>query len=88
MPKKRHTEERILAGLHKVKAGGTIPDVCRKPGVRTATFYLWRKKYSGLGLNEPGELRQLRDENSKLKWLVVDLSLDRHMPQEPISRKL
>jgi len=88
MPKKGHTEEQILAALHQVEAGGTIPDVCRKLGVSTATFYLWRKKYSGLGLNELRELRQLRDENSKLKRLVADLSLDRHMLQELISKKL
>ena len=88
MPKKGHTEEQILAALHQVEAGRTIPDVCRKLGVSTATFYLWRKKYSGLGLNELRELRQLRDENSKLKRLVADLSLDRHMLQELISKKL
>lgn len=88
MPKKGHTEEQILAALHQVETGVTIPDVCRKLGVSTATFYLWRKKYSGLGLNELRELRQLRDENSKLKRLVADLSLDRHMLQELISKKL
>jgi putative transposase len=88
MPKKGHSEEQILAALHQVEAGAQIADVCRKLGVSTATFYLWRKKYSGLGLNELRELRQLRDENSKLKRLVADLSLDRHMLQELISKKL
>jgi putative transposase len=71
-----------------VETGAEIADVCRKLGISTATFYLWRKKYSGLGLNELRELRQLRDENSKLKRLVADLSLDRHMLQELISKKL
>lgn len=88
MPKKGHTEEQILGALHQVETGSTIPDICRKLGVSTATFYLWRKKYSGLGLNELRELRQLREENSKLKRLVADLSLDRHMLQELISKKL
>jgi putative transposase len=93
MAKKRHSEEQILAALHQVEAGSQIADVCRKLGVSQATFYLWRKKYSGLGLNELRELRQLRDENSKLKRLVADLSLDRHMLQghmlqELISKKL
>ena len=88
MPKKGHTEEQILAALHQVQTGAEIADVCRKMGISTATFYLWRKKYSGLGLNELRELRQLRDENSKLKRLVADLSLDRHMLQEVISKKL
>jgi putative transposase len=88
MPKKGHSEEQILAALHQAEAGAQIQDVCRKLGVSTATFYLWRKKYSGLGLSELRELRQLRDENSKLKRLVADLSLDRHMLQELISKKL
>jgi putative transposase len=88
MPKKGHTEEQILAALHQVEAGAPVAEVCRKLGVSTASFYLWRKKYSGLGLNELRELRQLRDENSKLKRLVADLSLDRHMLQELISKKL
>ena len=88
MPRKGHTEEQILAALHQVEAGEKIADVCRKLGVSDATFYLWRKKYSGFGLNELRELRQLRDENSKLKRLVADLSLDRHMLQEVIAKKL
>lgn len=88
MPKKGHSQEQILGALHQVEAGGTIPEVCRKLRVSTATFYLWRKKYSGLGLNELRELRQLREENAKLKRLVADLALDRHMLQEVISKKL
>jgi putative transposase len=88
MPKKGHTEEQILGALRQVETGAEVADVCRKMGISTATFYLWRKKYSGLGLSELRELRQLRDENSKLKRLVADLSLDRHMLQELISKKL
>jgi len=88
MPKKGHTDEQILAALHQVEAGAAVAEVCRKLGVSTATFYLWRNKYSGLGLNELRELRPLREENSKLKRLVADLSLDRHMLQELISKKL
>jgi putative transposase len=53
-----------------------------------ATFYVWKKKYSGLALNELRELRQLREENGKLKRLVADLSLDRHMLQEIVRKKL
>lgn len=88
MPGKGHTEEQILAALHQAEAGEKIAEICRKLGVSDATFYLWRKKYSGFGLNELRELRQLRDENSKLKRLVADLSLDRHMLQEVIAKKL
>ena len=87
MPKKGHTEEQILAALHQVETGGTIPDVCRKLGVSTATFYLWKNKYAGLGLNELRELRQLREENRKLKTLVADLTLDKHILQEVLSKK-
>ena len=87
MPKK-HTEEQILAALHQVEGGEKIPEVCRKLGVSTATFYLWKNKYAGLGLNELRELRQLREENGKLKRLVADLALDRHMLQEVIAKKL
>ena len=52
MPKKGHTEEQMPAALHQVQTGAEITDVCRKMGISTATFCLWRKKYSGLGLNE------------------------------------
>ena len=63
-------------------------EVCRKHGVSQQTFYLWKKKYAGLGLSELRELRQLREENSKLKRLVADLSLDRHILQEIVAKKL
>jgi len=59
----------------------------RKHGISQQTFYLWKKKYAGLGLNELRELRQLREENTKLKRLVADLSLDRHILQEEIIAK-
>jgi len=61
---------------------------CREHGISEATFYIWKKKYSGLGLSELRELRQLREENSKLKHLVADLSLDRHILQEIVQKKL
>ncbi len=57
-------------------------------GISEATYYVWKKKYAGLGLSELRELRQLREENSKLKRLVADLSLDRHMLQEIVRKKL
>ena len=57
-------------------------------GISQATYFLWKKKYAGLGLNEVRELRQLRDENAKLKRLVADLSLDRHILQEIVQKKL
>ena len=88
MPRKRHTEEQILQVLNMANGGQTVAEVCRRAGVSEATFYVWKKKYAGLGLAELRELRQLRDENTKLKRLVADLSLDRHILQEIVQKKL
>jgi len=65
-----------------------VVEVCREVGISEQTFYLWKRKYAGLGLSELRELRQLREENTKLKRLVADLSLDRHMLQEIVRKKL
>jgi putative transposase len=65
-----------------------VSEICREFGISDATFYIWKKKYSGLGLSELRELRQLREENGKLKRLVADLSLDRHILQEIVPKKL
>jgi putative transposase len=88
MPKKGHTEEQILAALHEGESGTKVAEICRRMGISQATYFLWKKKYAGLGLNELRELRQLRDENAKLKRLVADLSLDRHILQEIVQKKL
>jgi putative transposase len=89
--KKGHTEEQILRALRQAEGGTRVADICREHGISEATFYIWKKKYSGLGLSELRELRQLRqlrEENSKLKHLVADLSLDRHILQEIVQKKL
>ena len=78
----------ILRALHQAEGGTRIGDLCREHGISEATYYVWKKKYAGLGLSELRELRQLREENSKLKRLVANLSLDRHMLQEIIRKKL
>ena len=88
MAKRGHSEEEILRVLREAESGDTVVEVCRKHGISQQTFYLWKKKYAGLGLQELRELRQLRDENAKLKRLVADLSLDRHILQEIIAKKL
>jgi putative transposase len=88
MGKKGHTEEEILRVLREAEAGETVVEVCRKHGISQQSFYLWKKKYAGLGLSELRELRQLREENAKLKRLVADLSLDRHVLQEIVAKKL
>jgi putative transposase len=63
------------------------PDVCRQLAVSEATFYVWKKKYAHLGINEMRRLRQLEDENSRLKRLVADLTLDKHMLSEALRKK-
>jgi putative transposase len=88
MAKRGHTEEEILWVLREAESGTTVVEVCRKHGISQQSFYLWKKKYSGLGLSELRELRQLREENGKLKRLVADLSLDRHILQEIVAKKL
>jgi putative transposase len=88
MKQKRYTEEQIVYALKQVGAGEKITDLCRQMGVSEATFYNWRKKYEGMCVSEVRELRQLREENPKLKQLVADLSLDKHMLQEIIAKKL
>ena len=88
MAKKGHSEEQKLRALQQAESGTRISDICREHGVSEATCYVWKKKYSGLGLSELRELRQLREENAKLKRLVAELSLDRHMLQEIVQKKL
>jgi putative transposase len=88
MPKRRHSEEKIVGVLREVEAGEKVADICRKVGISEATYYAWKKRYAGLGINELRELRQLRDENGRLKRLVADLSMDRQILQEIVSKKL
>jgi len=68
--------------------GTPIEEVCRKMGISDATFYNWKKKYGGLGPSEVRRLKQLEEENTKLKKLVADLSLDKAMLQDVLSKKL
>jgi putative transposase len=83
-----HTNEQILAALRQAEGGTAVAEVCRQAGIAEQTFYVWKRKYTGLGLSELRELRQVREENTKLKRLVADLSLDRHMLQEIVRKKL
>src|SRR5277367_6424100 len=81
MPRKGHSEEKIVYALRQVEAGKEVSEVCREMGVSPQAFYSWKRRYAGLGLNELRELRQLREENRKLKTMVADLSLDKHILQ-------
>jgi putative transposase len=83
----RFTEEQIAMALRQAEAGTTVEEVCRKLGISQTTFFRWKKHYGGLGVTELRELRQLRDENRKLKSLVADLSLDKTILQEALRKK-
>jgi putative transposase len=88
MKKSRYTEEQIAFALRQTEGGTPVADVCRQMGVSEASFYVWKKKYGELGLTEIRELRQSRDENARLKRLVADLTLDKHILGEVIAKKL
>jgi putative transposase len=88
MKKSKFTEEQILFALKQADAGQPVGDVCRQMGISEATYYIWKKRYANLGLLEGRELRQLRDENARLKRLVAELTLDRHILQEVVKKKI
>ncbi|SDV48937.1 putative transposase [Chitinasiproducens palmae] len=82
------TEAQIAFALKQAELGTKVDEVCRKLGISEATFYNWKKKYGGLGPSELRRLRQLEEENTKLKRLVADLSLDKTMLQDVLAKKL
>jgi putative transposase len=84
MPRQGHTEEQIIRALQEAEGGKKVGDICREMGVSQQAFYSWKRRFAGLGLTE---LRQLREENRKLKTLVADLTLDKHILQEVLSKK-
>ena len=86
MNKGKHNEAQIIAALKQVEAGRTTEDVAREVGVSKHTIYAWRSKYGGLDVNEAQEVKQLREENTRLKKLVADLSLDKDMLQSVIRK--
>lgn len=85
---KRFTEEQIAFALRQHESGVSVTDICRKMGVSDASFYLWKKKFAGMGLTELRKLRALEEENRQLKKLVADLSLDKQMLQDVLSKKV
>lgn len=88
MKKSRFTEEQIVFALKQKELGVSVEEVSRKMGISEATFYNWKQRYGGLGPSELRQLKQLEEENSKLKRLVADLSLDKVMLQDVLSKKL
>jgi putative transposase len=85
--KKRFSVEQITSVLQQAEQGVPIGDLCRKIGISEQSFYRWKKVYGGLQPSEARELKQLRDENTKLKRLVADLSLDKVMLQDIVQKK-
>ena len=87
MKKSRFTEEQIAFALRQSETGTPVEEITRKLGVSQQTFYRWKRKFAGLGVPELRRLRQLEEENRKLKQLVADLSLDKRMLQDVLSKK-
>jgi putative transposase len=84
----KFTTEQIAFALKQAELGTSVAEVCRKMGITEQTFYRWKKKYGGLGASELRRMKQLEEENRKLKQLVADLSLDKIMLQDVLSKKL
>ena len=88
MKKTRYTDEQIAFALWQAKTGTLVKEVIRKMGISEQTFYRWKKLYGGLGPSEVRRLKQLEEENRRLKEMVANLSLDKHMLQDVLSKKL
>jgi putative transposase len=82
-----YSPEQVAFAMRQAESGTPVPEVCRKMGITEQTFYLWKKKYSGMGVAEVRKLRILEEENRKLKQLVADLSLDKQMLQDVLRKK-
>jgi putative transposase len=88
MKRSKFSEEQIVYAIRQAETGTPVGDLCRQLGVSDATFYAWKKKYAHLGVSELRRLRQLEEENGRLKRLVADLSLDKHMLSEALRKKV
>lgn len=87
MPRKRHSEEKIIYALKQIEGGAKGMEICRELGISEPTLYNWKKKYGGMGVSELRRLKQLEEENRRLKGLVADLTLDKHILQEVLKKK-
>jgi len=87
MKRSRFTEEQIIGSLKEVEAGTPVADLCRRLGICEGTFYRWKAKYGGLEVSEARRLRQLEEENRRLKHLVADLTLDNQALKAVLGKK-
>jgi putative transposase len=87
MKRSKFTESQIVFAIKQVETGTRLIEVCRKMGISEATFYNWKKKYGGLGVSELRRLKNLEEENTQLKKLVADLSLDKQILQDVLKKK-
>ena len=87
MRKSRFSEEQIAYALRQAESGMPAKELCRKLGVSEQTFYLWKKKYAGMGVPELRRVKSLEEENRRLKQVVADLTLDKVMLQDVLSKK-
>lgn len=86
MKRSKFTESQIIFALKQAETGVKVEEVCRKMGISEATFYNWKKKYGGIGVAELRRLRQLEEENFRLKQIIADLTLDKQMLQDVLKK--
>ena len=85
--KKRYSEEQIIIAIKEHEAGAKVDDICRRLGISSGTFYNWRSKYAGLEVNEAKRLRELEQENNKLKRLLAEKLLEVDAMKDVLSKK-